>query len=118
MCSEFAQSKRDAAIAADAHRVALNNLQKEKEDAERQRDDLRMRFGGLWPAPMLAPSGAAGGSGIGLSHTHTLVASGGLAAAESGAGHAPPSISLGQVDTSAGIRSIQAQLAKVQRSSS
>jgi hypothetical protein len=110
--SEFAQFKRDQSLRSDADRFAYNNVLKEKEDAERQRDELKLRMGAIWPQPMLAATQ------FGITHahsappptTHAHVDAAGAAAF----GHASSAASpTGQIDASAGARAVQQQLANV-----
>lgn len=78
---EYAQSKRDGALSLDSTRFALNNLEKEKEDIERQRDEYKLRFSVVYPHTNmfgLTTIGGAGGMGGGTSgfmNTHTGVSS-------------------------------------------
>lgn len=126
-CSEYAQFKRDASLAADAARFALSNAQKEKEDAERQRDEYKLRFGAVWPAPALAAAGlqphahAASSSASSLAHTHpTLDAASSTAMMGHAGGLVTPTLSHAsaasagsQIDVEAGARAVQKQLAEV-----
>lgn len=123
VCSEFAQFKRDQSVAADNHRFALDNAHKEKEDAERQRDEYKLRFGAVWPQPALSTAH------IGLAHTHPSASAHAHAHAPAlspsfhphvdpdsaghGHGHASPPGSAGHIDVAAGARAVQAQLATV-----
>jgi len=117
VCSEFAQFKRDQSVAADNHRFALENAHKEKEDAERQRDEYKLRFGAVWPQPLLSTSH------IGLAHTHPGAHAHSHAPALSpsfhphvdpdSGGHASPPGAAGHIDVAAGARAVQAQLASV-----
>jgi hypothetical protein len=113
--SEFAQFKRDQSLRSDADRFAYNNVLKEKEDAERQRDELKLRMGAIWPQPMLAATQ------FGITHAHAHSAPpptthAHVDAAGAGAfGHASSAVSptAGQIDASAGARAVQQQLANV-----
>jgi hypothetical protein len=108
---EYAQSKRDQSLNADASRFALGNLQKEKDDAERQRDEYKLRFGAVWPQPLLTATM------VGLSHTHPQVDGGASVHSHvesaSGSGHPSSGGGVGHIDVDAGARAAQRQLADV-----
>jgi hypothetical protein len=111
---EYAQSQRDHSLVVESSRFALGNLQKEKDDAERQREEYKHRFGAVYPQPILAASMSS------FTHTHSH-----LDAAVSGHGshgHSPPiafshasptGIGAGQIDATAGVRAAQQQLANM-----
>jgi len=97
---EFAQTKRDHALAMDAAKFALSNAQREKEVAERRAEEFKARFGAVFPQQIVTANL------MGLSHTHP-------AAIEASAGqHAGPD-SVRGVDTAAGVHAAQQQLASL-----
>jgi len=107
--SEFAQYKRDQALQSDSARFASSHMQKEKEDAERARDELKVRMGTIWPQPLLAttPFGITSVTNPAL---HAQQPHGHIDRPSTGTSGVA-----GYIDTAAGARAVQQQLANIRQ---